>query len=116
MMRRLHRLLIVAGGAAAAARDVGYDLLVETALDEFADRCEPSTHPAWLRGQWVIPSVGRFELGERFVSILDAFGKLHAFEFREGEARARAGIARSASPSTPRTNGESPRRSARPTK
>ena len=66
--------------------DVGYDLLVTSSNAEFRDRCAPSGHPAWLRGRWVLPSVGTFEMGERkFVSILDGFGKLHEFAFGAGE-------------------------------
>jgi carlactone synthase/all-trans-10'-apo-beta-carotenal 13,14-cleaving dioxygenase len=63
--------------------DVGYNLLFQTAADEFSSRCvqlKTASIPAWAEGDLIIPSVGQFEMGDRsFVGFGDAFGKLHRF-------------------------------------
>lgn len=42
--------------------------------------------PSWAQGDWVIPSLGQFEMNDRkFVGALDAFGKMQRFELKEDE-------------------------------
>jgi len=68
--------------------DVGYDRLYETAPDEFSDKCVKvaTPFPAWASGDFIIPSVGRFEMGDRrVVGFGDAFGKMQRFEMRGSE-------------------------------
>mmetsp|Transcript_172230 Transcript_172230/g.552135 ORF Transcript_172230/g.552135 Transcript_172230/m.552135 type:complete len:592 (-) Transcript_172230:59-1834(-) len=79
-----------AAGAAAVGgeevfreEDVGYNLLFETAHEEFGDRRLTASHPfpPYVKGSFVIPSLGQFEMGDRhFVGFLDSFGKLQKFE------------------------------------
>eukprot|EP00929_Paragymnodinium_shiwhaense_P001204 TRINITY_DN101425_c0_g1_i1.p1 TRINITY_DN101425_c0_g1~~TRINITY_DN101425_c0_g1_i1.p1 ORF type:complete len:531 (-),score=89.69 TRINITY_DN101425_c0_g1_i1:487-2079(-) len=80
-------ILAVASQAAAAVAtadaDLGWEALFESQLDEFEDRCvsvEGDALPKWVAGDFIIPSVGQFEMGGRkFVSYGDAFGKYHRF-------------------------------------
>lgn len=78
-----------AGGGQPADLDVGYNLLFETAEEEFAGHCCSFSQalPSWADGDFVIPGLGRFEMGgRRFVGYTDAFGKLHRFTLRGGRA------------------------------
>jgi len=80
--------LLAASLVVAAGQDIGYEALFESALDEFSSRCVKvsSPLPSWALGDFVIGSAGRFEMGDRrFVGMLDAYGKMHRFELREGE-------------------------------
>mmetsp|Transcript_34391 Transcript_34391/g.109177 ORF Transcript_34391/g.109177 Transcript_34391/m.109177 type:complete len:530 (+) Transcript_34391:57-1646(+) len=91
MLRSLAASAIAAVWAplyARAGEDIGYNLLWTDALDEFSDRCVKASAPipAWAHGDFIIPSVGRFEMGDRrFVGQLDAFGKMQRFELRGDE-------------------------------
>mmetsp|Transcript_89722 Transcript_89722/g.178383 ORF Transcript_89722/g.178383 Transcript_89722/m.178383 type:complete len:548 (-) Transcript_89722:47-1690(-) len=73
-------------GGFAASEDVGYEGLFTTALDEFHHRCQDIQQPlpAWASGDFIIPSLGQFEMGgQHFVGFMDAFGKLHRFELKD---------------------------------
>jgi len=70
--------------SSSTSDDVGYERMFETWSNEVDATCyDVDTNlPAWLNGSWILPTVGQFELGGRaFTSILDAFGKLHRFQF-----------------------------------
>jgi len=71
-----------ASASIGAEDDVGYNLLYETAAEEFEDLNIKALRPFphYVRGDFVIPSVGQFEMGGRkFVGFLDSFGKLQKF-------------------------------------
>mmetsp|Transcript_33908 Transcript_33908/g.97397 ORF Transcript_33908/g.97397 Transcript_33908/m.97397 type:complete len:199 (+) Transcript_33908:31-627(+) len=68
------RKAATAAGAAAVGgeevfseEDVGYNLLFETAHEEFDDRRVTASHPfpPYVKGSFVIPSLGQFEMGDR---------------------------------------------------
>jgi carotenoid cleavage dioxygenase-like enzyme len=83
MVARRASVFFSLAAVAVAGGDDGYELLYKSAADEFENRCvEVETPiPSWAQGDFVIPSVGRFEMGERkFVGVLDAFGKLQRFK------------------------------------
>eukprot|EP00929_Paragymnodinium_shiwhaense_P009659 TRINITY_DN113910_c0_g1_i1.p1 TRINITY_DN113910_c0_g1~~TRINITY_DN113910_c0_g1_i1.p1 ORF type:complete len:589 (+),score=76.62 TRINITY_DN113910_c0_g1_i1:73-1767(+) len=66
----------------ATDEDVGYNLLFENAADEFANRSLTTSgaFPAYVKGDFVIPSIGKFDMGDRkFIGFLDCFGKLQRF-------------------------------------
>lgn len=68
--------------------DVGYNQLFQTVPDEFSDRCISASKPFpdYVDGDFVIPSIGLFELGDRkFTGFLDCFGKMQRFEIRGGK-------------------------------
>mmetsp|Transcript_16071 Transcript_16071/g.53492 ORF Transcript_16071/g.53492 Transcript_16071/m.53492 type:complete len:496 (-) Transcript_16071:118-1605(-) len=62
------------------AADAGYELLLANSLETVRRECFAApglTHS----GVWLIPAVGRFDMGGRdFTCALDAFGKWHKFE------------------------------------
>lgn len=69
-------------------QDTGYELLWESALDQFENKCIKTKYamPAWAQGDFVIPSLGQFELNDRkFVGQLDGFGKMQKFEMKADE-------------------------------
>eukprot|EP00421_Protoceratium_reticulatum_P071736 CAMPEP_0168414874 /NCGR_PEP_ID=MMETSP0228-20121227/29949_1 /TAXON_ID=133427 /ORGANISM="Protoceratium reticulatum, Strain CCCM 535 (=CCMP 1889)" /LENGTH=508 /DNA_ID=CAMNT_0008428681 /DNA_START=46 /DNA_END=1569 /DNA_ORIENTATION=+ len=71
--------------ALATGSDVGYNRLYQTAPEEFSHRCVAveRAFPDWAEGDFVISSVGRFEMGgRRFTGFADAFGKMHRFELK----------------------------------
>mmetsp|Transcript_67544 Transcript_67544/g.121760 ORF Transcript_67544/g.121760 Transcript_67544/m.121760 type:complete len:574 (-) Transcript_67544:58-1779(-) len=76
-------LQLTASAAARVEDDVGYNLLFESAGEEFANRSmTPSfgAFPEYVKGDFVIPSIGQFEMGNRkFVGFLDCFGKMQRF-------------------------------------
>jgi len=66
----------------AATADVGYNLLFEDAVEEFENRSMSAKgcFPDYVKGDFVIPSIGKFEMGDRkFVGFLDCFGKMQRF-------------------------------------
>eukprot|EP00931_Biecheleriopsis_adriatica_P029357 TRINITY_DN17442_c0_g1_i1.p1 TRINITY_DN17442_c0_g1~~TRINITY_DN17442_c0_g1_i1.p1 ORF type:complete len:531 (+),score=116.10 TRINITY_DN17442_c0_g1_i1:75-1667(+) len=68
-----------------ASEDIGYSLLFESSADEFNNLCvkipdAKKPFPTWATGDFIIPSLGKLENGDRkFVGLLDAFGKLQRF-------------------------------------
>jgi len=76
---------------AKADTEVGYELLFKDAPDEFSDRCVSLSgsslpFPDWAAGDFVMPSLGQFEMGQRqFVGILDSFGKLQRFRIESSK-------------------------------
>lgn len=71
--------------------DVGYNLLFETAPEEFEKLSAPVSKPfpAYAKGDFVIPSIGLFEMGDRkFVGFLDCFGKMQKFSIDGGSVQA----------------------------
>eukprot|EP00930_Biecheleria_cincta_P039297 TRINITY_DN27023_c0_g1_i1.p1 TRINITY_DN27023_c0_g1~~TRINITY_DN27023_c0_g1_i1.p1 ORF type:complete len:532 (-),score=95.92 TRINITY_DN27023_c0_g1_i1:123-1718(-) len=83
-MMHLRRGLLASllASATQGDEDIGYELLFQTAKDEFSGRCCPASKPlpSWAKGDFVIGSVGLQEMGDRhFVGFLDAFGKYNKF-------------------------------------
>lgn len=69
---------------AGAANDAGYEVLFETYTEpeNFCSKLGKSGSLN-LEGTFVLPSVAQFEMGgNAFTSVLDGFGKLHAFSFK----------------------------------
>jgi len=78
-------LLAALAAAGTAGQDVGYNLLFETAADDFTNRCVSINKalPAWATGDFIIGSVGLQEFKDKhFVGYLDAFGKYNKFSIK----------------------------------
>lgn len=66
----------------SVSEDIGYNLLFESAPEEIEDMCITTSQPfpSYVTGDFVIPSIGLTEMGERkFVGFLDCFGKMQRF-------------------------------------
>jgi len=75
-------LRAAASSSTEAGDDVGYNLLFKTAPEEFDKLSATASKPfpAYVKGDFVMPSIGQFEMGERkFVGFLDCFGKMQKF-------------------------------------
>lgn len=78
--------------------DIGWNLLFESASEEFQDHCVqlPAAFSSWAEGDFVISSTGLYEMGDRrFTGVLDAFGKIHRFSMKGKEVCATYRILRS---------------------
>jgi len=79
---------VARAASATGQEDVGYNLLFETAAEEFDELCATSAgaFPAYAKGDFVMPSIGQFEMGDRrFVGFLDCFGKMQRFRIDGGK-------------------------------
>ena len=84
-------LLLVAlqiGSRAEVPLDQGYEIMFTSYPENIPRICVPlgASAALGLSGSFILPSVAQFELnGAEFVSVLDGFGKLHKFEFTDGQ-------------------------------
>ena len=79
-------LVLAALPLAVAHSDVGFENLFVSNAAEIERTCQSMSVPSYVRGSFILPSVSEFEVGEqKFVGLLDGFGKLQKFEFSDGQ-------------------------------
>ena len=65
--------------------DIGYDQLFVTHNESFSQVCQDSNFPKYIKGTFIIPSLGQFEKGGvTFQGLLDGYGKLSRFSVSNG--------------------------------